>query len=79
VEWKADVLLCDEDKIANHLLAIGILKERGLKGVGVIGVYHARGVASLMRHALPLFLMAPDTSREGMALVKEVSSNDEVI
>jgi hypothetical protein len=62
VEWKADVLPCDEDKIANHLLAIRILKEHGLKGAGVIGAYHTRGVAPLMRCALPLSLMAPDTS-----------------
>jgi hypothetical protein len=32
VQWKADVPSCDEDKIANHLLAIEILKERGLMG-----------------------------------------------
>jgi hypothetical protein len=78
-EWKADVPSGDEDKIANHLLAIEILKEHGLKGAGVIGAYRTRGVGSLMRRALSLFLMAPDTSREGMALAKEVLSNDEVI
>jgi hypothetical protein len=79
VEWKADVPSCDEDKIANHLLAIEILKEHDLKGVGVIGAYHARGVAPLMRRALSLFLMAPDMPREGTTLAKEVPSNDEVV
>jgi hypothetical protein len=61
-EWKADVSSCDEDKIANHLLTIEILKEHDLKGVGVNGAYHMRGVVPLMRHVLPLFLMAPDMS-----------------
>jgi hypothetical protein len=62
-ERKFDVPLDDEDKITNHLIAIGILKECGLKGVGVIGAYHARGLAPLMRHALPLLLMALDASQ----------------
>ena len=40
----------DKKKILDHLVAIRILKEKGLKGSGIIGTYHARRVAPLMRH-----------------------------
>ena len=39
-------------KIRDHIAAIYILKENGLKGLGVIRAYHARRVAPLMTHAL---------------------------
>ena len=42
-----------------------------MKGSGIIDAYHARRVAPLMSHALPLFLMAPGASPKGIALVDE--------
>jgi hypothetical protein len=54
-----------DKKILDHLAAIRFLKEKGLKGFGIIGAYHARRVAPLMRHALPLYTMAPGASFDG--------------
>ena len=34
----------DKKKIWDHIAAIHILKENGLKGSGIIGAYHARRV-----------------------------------
>ena len=45
-----------------------------MKGSGIIGAYHTRGVAPLMSHALPLYLMAPRASLDGMTLADEVLS-----
>ena len=61
----------DKKKIQDHLAAIRILKERGVKGSRIISAYHTRRVAPLMSHALPLYLMAPGVSLEGTALVDE--------
>lgn len=66
-EWKRDVL-GGRSVVENHLAAIKTLKDCGLMGVGIIGVYHVRGVAPLMRRALPLHLMAPGESPEGTGL-----------
>ena len=38
----------DKKKIQDHIAAIHILKENGLKGSGVIRAYHTRRVAPLM-------------------------------
>ena len=47
------------------------LKDSDLRGVGVIEAYHARRVAPLMAHWLPLYQMAPEASFEGTVLVDE--------
>ena len=70
--WKWGVPDKDKKKIKDHLAALQILKERGMKGSGIISAYHMRRVAPLMAHVLPLHLMAPGASLEGMVLVKEV-------
>ena len=62
------VLDKDKKKIQDHLSAIRILKERGVKGSGIIGAYHMRRVAPLMRRALPLHMMVPGASLNGTAL-----------
>ena len=61
----------DKKKIKDHLTALQILKERGVKGSGIIGAYHTRRVAPLMSHAFPLYLMAPGASLEGMTLADD--------
>ena len=40
------VLEKDKKRIQDHLTTIRILKERGVKGSGIIGAYHMRRVAS---------------------------------
>ena len=49
-----------------------------MKGSGIIDAYHARRVAPLMRHALPLHMMAPEASLDGMALAEGALSPSEV-
>ena len=61
----------DNKKIQDHLAAIRILKERSRKGSGIIGAYHTQRVAPLMSYTLPLYLMAPGASLDGMALADE--------
>jgi hypothetical protein len=68
-----------DKKILDHLAAIRFLKEKGLKGFGIIGAYHARRVAPLMRHALPLYTMAPRASFDGMTLAEGAFSPFEVV
>ena len=50
----------------------------GVKGSGIIGTYHARRVAPLMAHVLPLHQMAPGASFKGTVLVDEVLPPSEV-
>jgi len=68
----------DKKRIQDHLTAIRILKERGVKGSGIIGAYHIRRVAPLMRHALPLHMMAPRVSLDGTTLTEGALSPSEV-
>ena len=69
--WKWGVLDKDKKRIKDHLVALQILKERGVKGSGIIGAYHTRRVALLMSRVLPLYLMVPEASLKGMTLVDE--------
>ena len=68
----------EKKKIRDHIAAIHILKESGLKGSGVIGAYHARRVAPLMTRALPLYAMVPEASFDGMALTEGALPNSEI-
>ena len=68
----------DKKKIQDHLAAIRILKEKGMKGSGIIGAYNTHRVAPLMRRALPLHMMAPRASLNGTALVEGALSHSEV-
>ena len=70
---KWGVLEKDKKKIWDHLIAIRILKERGLKGSGIIGAYHVSRVAPLMRHVLPLYAMVPGASFNGTTLAEGCS------
>ena len=60
----------DKKKIRDHVAAIHILKESGLKGSGIIGAYHARRVAPLMMRALPLYMMVNEALFDGTTLVE---------
>ena len=53
--WKWGVSDKDKKRIKDHLAALQILKERGVKGSGIIDAYHTRRVAPLMSHALSLY------------------------
>ena len=76
--WKWGVLNKDKNGIKDHLVALQILKERGMMGSGIIGAYHMWRVASLMSHVLPLYLMVPRASLEGTALVDEALTPSKV-
>ena len=54
------------------------MKENGLKGLGVIGAYHARRVAPLMTHVLPLYAMVPEASFDGMVLTEGMLPNSKI-
>ena len=49
-----------------------------MKGSRIIGAYHTRRVAPLMRHTLPLHMMTPGASLDGTALVEGALSPSEV-
>ena len=69
----------DKKKIRDHIAAIHILKENGLKGLGVIRAYNVRRVAPLMTHALPLYAMAPEALFYGTALAEGALCPSEVV
>ena len=50
---KWGVLEKDKKRIRDHLTGIRILKEKGMKGLGIISAYHTRRVVPLMKRALP--------------------------
>ena len=50
-----------------------------MKGSRIISAYHTGRVAPLMSRALPLYLMVPGASLEGMALVDKVLPPSEVV
>ena len=52
--WKWGVLTKEKKNINDLLAILRILKDRGVKGMGIIGAYHARRVAPLMARVLPL-------------------------
>ena len=60
----------DNKKIRDHIAAIHILKENGLKGSGIIRAHHARRVVTLMTRVLPLYAMAPEASFDETALAE---------
>ena len=68
----------DKNRIQAHLATIRFLMEKGLKGSGIIGAYHARRVAPLMRRPLPLYAMAPGASFDRMTFAEEALSPSEV-
>ena len=68
--WKWGVSDKDKKKIKDHLAALQILKERGVKGSGIIGANHMRMVVPLMARALPLHLMVPRASLIGTTLAE---------
>ena len=67
-----------DKKIRDHIAAMHILKENGLKGSDVSGAYHARRVVPLMTRALPLYAMAPEASFDGTVQAERVLPNFEI-
>ena len=68
--WKWGVPAKEKKHINDLLAAIRTLKDRGMKGSGIIGAYHAWRVAPLMRRALPLYVMTLGASFDGMSLAE---------
>ena len=75
--WRWGVPI-EKKNITDLLAALQYLKDRGVKGSGIIGAYHARRVAPLMARALPLYRMVPGESFEGMVLVDEALAPSDV-
>ena len=76
--WKWGVLVKEKKNINDLLAALQTLKDRGMKGSGIIGAYHARRVAPLMARMPPLYQMVPGASFEGTALADEALPPSEV-
>ena len=72
------VLDKDKKKIQGQLTALQILKERGVKGSGIIDTYHMQRVVPLMRRMLPLHMMVPEASLDGTVLTEGALSPSEV-
>ena len=69
--WSWGVQFKDKKHLFDLLSALQALKDRGVKGTGIIGAYHARRVAPLMARALPLYRMVPGELFEGTVLADE--------
>ena len=52
--WRWGVLVKERKNINDLLAALQTLKDRGVKGSGIIGAYHARRVVPLMARVLLL-------------------------
>ena len=76
--WQWGILTREKKHITDLLAALHALKERGVKGSGIIGAYHVRRVAPQMARALPLHQMVPRASFEGTVLVDEALPPSEV-
>jgi hypothetical protein len=73
------ILNKDLKRSIDHLVAIKILKEGGMKGSGIVGVYHARRVVPLMAHALLMPQMVPFAPLEGTVLTEKPLANSEIM
>jgi hypothetical protein len=67
----------DVKKITGHLATIKILKENGVKGSSITGVYHTRRVEPLMAHALSLNWMTPGAPLKRTVLAEGPLTNFE--
>ena len=76
--WSWGIQLKDKKHLSYLLSALQVLKERGVKGAGIIGAYHARRVALLMARVLSLHRMMPGMSFKGTVLVDEALPFSEV-
>ena len=77
--WQWGCSTLGKKHLTDLLAAIHALKVQGVKGSGIIGAYHARRVAPLMAHALPLYRMVPGESFKGTVLVDEALAPSEVV
>lgn len=64
--------------IEDHVVAIQILREHGLRGSGVISAYHGRRAAPLMARVFPLHKMVPVLPLEGTVMSKEPLACSEI-
>jgi hypothetical protein len=68
--WGWGVPTKDVKRIANHLTAIKVLREVGVKGSRVIRTYHARRMVPLMARVLLMHHMIPIARLEGTVLAE---------
>jgi hypothetical protein len=65
-------------RLRDLLNAVTRLRSGGVRRAGVVGAYHARGVAPLMVRALSLYEMTPYTPLEGMVLTRRPYHNSDI-
>jgi hypothetical protein len=76
--WKDGPINKEKDRLAGLLGAIQQLKANGLTGSGIVGAYHARGIAPIMARTLPLYRMALGIDLSGTVLAREAARPSEV-
>ena len=76
--WSWGIQFKDKKHLSDLVSVLQALKERGIKGAGIIGAYHARRVAPLMMRTLPLHRMMLGILFEGTVLVDEALPFSEV-
>ena len=69
--WRWGIPVKERNNVDNLLAALQTLKDRSMKGSGIISTYHARRVAPLMARVLPLHQMVPGVSFEVVQRIKE--------
>jgi hypothetical protein len=73
-EWGYDPVEKEKRRLWDLIDAVALLSTCGVRGAGVIGAYHMRGVAPLMVRTLPLYEMTPDVSLEGMCSAEDCTT-----
>jgi hypothetical protein len=76
--WGYDPIKMEKRRLRDLINSIALLRSGGVRGAGIIGAYHTRGVALLMARALPLYGMTPDVLPEGMVLAQGPLCSSEI-
>jgi hypothetical protein len=62
-EWGYGPIKKEKRRLCDLLNAVALLRSGSVYGAGIIGVYHARGVAPLMARTLSLYKMTTHRAR----------------
>jgi hypothetical protein len=78
LEWGYNPIKMEKRRLRDLLNTVALLRSGDVRGAGIIGAYHARGVAPLMAQTLSLYKMTPDASCEGTVLTRGLHRNTEI-
>ena len=76
--WRWGILVKERKNIDDLLAALQTLKDKGMRGSGIIDAYHARTVTPLMARVLRLHQMVSGAPFEGTTLINEALPPSEV-